>query len=66
MSRQQRIVGCIYGSIDPSVDLADLLRRSSDGSIPLADLIGRRVTLENLPGVFDAPGDGLRTVVSFA
>lgn len=65
MSRQQRIVGCIYGSIDPDVDLPDLLRRVGDGSLPLADLIGRRVTLEDLPAVFEAPGDGRRVVVSF-
>lgn len=66
MSRQQRLLGCIYGSIRPHVDLTELLLLGRDGEIPLADLIGARVALDDLPDVFDLPANGLRTVVSFA
>ena len=66
MSRQQRLIGCIYGSIHPQVDLAELLLLGREGEIPLPDLIGDRVALEDLSEVFDSPGNGLRTVVSFA
>jgi S-(hydroxymethyl)glutathione dehydrogenase / alcohol dehydrogenase len=66
MSRQQRITGCIYGSIDPAVHLPQLLAWAADGTLPLADLIGRRVTLDELEDAFDEPADsGVRTVVGF-
>ena len=66
MSRQQRITGCIYGSVDPPEQLPRLLAWAADGTIPLADLIGRRITLDELEDAFDAPADGgVRTVVTF-
>ena len=38
----------------------------ADGTIPVADLIGRRVTLDELEDAFDEPADdGVRTVVTF-
>ena len=67
MSKQQRITGCIYGSARPAEHLPQLLAWVSDGTIPLADLIGRRVTLDELEGAFDEPANGgVRTVVTFS
>jgi S-(hydroxymethyl)glutathione dehydrogenase / alcohol dehydrogenase len=68
LSQQQRIAGCIYGSIGrPQDELAMLLRLCADGAVPLADLIGRRVPLEELERAFADPDDaGVRTVVTFA
>ena len=66
LSKQQRITGCIYGSARPHEDLPALLRWCADGTIPVADLIGRRVTLEELESAFDEPADGgVRTLVTF-
>ena len=66
LSRQQRITGCIYGSARPAEHLPLLLEWAADGTVPLADLIGRRITLDELEDAFDQPaGDGVRTVVSF-
>jgi S-(hydroxymethyl)glutathione dehydrogenase / alcohol dehydrogenase len=66
MSKQQRIVGCIYGSLHPHNDLPELLRWCADGRVPLADLVGRRITLDELPAAFvEPPGDGVRTIVTF-
>ena len=66
MSHQQRITGCIYGSARPADHLPQLLDWVADGTIPVADLIGRRVTLDELEEAFDQPANGgVRTVVSF-
>jgi Zn-dependent alcohol dehydrogenase len=66
LSRQQRITGCIYGSARPAEHLPQLLSWAAVGTIPLADLIGRRASLDELEDVFDQPADGgVRTVVSF-
>lgn len=66
LSKQQRIVGCIYGSLEPHRDLPELLRWCKDGRLPLEDLVGRRISLEELPAAFaEPPTDGVRTVVLF-
>jgi S-(hydroxymethyl)glutathione dehydrogenase/alcohol dehydrogenase len=66
LSKQQRITGCIYGSARPAEHLPQLLSWAADGTIPLADLIGRRIGLEELEEAFDEPANGgVRTVVSF-
>jgi S-(hydroxymethyl)glutathione dehydrogenase/alcohol dehydrogenase len=66
LSMQQRISGCIYGSATPAEHLPRLLAWAADGTIPLADLIGRRVTLDELENAFDEPANGgVRTVVTF-
>ena len=66
LSRQQRIVACIYGSLDPHRDLPELLRWCKDGRLPLEDLVGRRISLADLPAAFvEPPADGVRTVVVF-
>jgi S-(hydroxymethyl)glutathione dehydrogenase/alcohol dehydrogenase len=66
LSKQQRITGCIYGSLRPHVDLPALLRWCADGTIPLADLVGARISLDELPDAFASPPPGVRTVVTFA
>jgi S-(hydroxymethyl)glutathione dehydrogenase/alcohol dehydrogenase len=67
LSKQQRITGCIYGSLRPREHPPQLLAWAADGTIPLATLIGRRITLDELEDAFDEPADGgVRTVVSFA
>jgi S-(hydroxymethyl)glutathione dehydrogenase/alcohol dehydrogenase len=65
MSRQQRIVGCIYGSVRPRVDLPVLLDLCAAGAIPVGDLIGREVSFEELPAALGRPHGGIRTVVRF-
>jgi S-(hydroxymethyl)glutathione dehydrogenase / alcohol dehydrogenase len=66
LSKQQRISGCIYGSVRPQVDLPALLRWCADGTIPLADLVGACISLDELPQAFASPPPGVRTVVRFA
>jgi S-(hydroxymethyl)glutathione dehydrogenase / alcohol dehydrogenase len=66
LSRQQRITGCIYGSVNPREHLPQLLSWCADGTVPLGDLIGHRITLDELPDAFDDPANGgVRTVVAF-
>ena len=66
LSRQQRITGCIYGSLDPHEHLPQLLAWCADGTVPLGDLVGRRITLDELEQAFDEPANGgVRTVIAF-
>jgi S-(hydroxymethyl)glutathione dehydrogenase/alcohol dehydrogenase len=65
LSQQQRIVGCIYGSARPAEHLPQLLEWAADGTIPVDDLIGRRIPLDELEDAFAEPANGgVRTVVS--
>ena len=67
LSRQQRIVGCIYGSVRPHEHLPILLGWCAEGRVPVSDLVGRRVRLDELEEAFaDPAGSGVRTVVTFA
>jgi S-(hydroxymethyl)glutathione dehydrogenase/alcohol dehydrogenase len=67
LSRQQRITGCIYGSVRPAEHLPQLLAWAAEGTIPLEDLVGRRVALDELEDAFaESANGGVRTVVSFA
>jgi S-(hydroxymethyl)glutathione dehydrogenase/alcohol dehydrogenase len=63
MSRQQRIVGCIYGSLRPHADLPVLLDWCRDGRLRVDDLVTSRIGLEELPAAFREPRGGVRTVV---
>jgi S-(hydroxymethyl)glutathione dehydrogenase/alcohol dehydrogenase len=66
LSRQQRITGCIYGSVSPREHLPQLLSWCADGTVPLADLIGRRISLDELEEAFEEPANGgVRTVIAF-
>lgn len=66
MSRQQRIAGCIYGSLRPAADLPLLLDWCRAGVIPVDDLLGERVTLADLPAVFERRSAGIRTLVELS
>ncbi len=66
MSRQQRITGCIYGSVRPQEHLPQLLAWCADGTIPVGDLVGRRISPDELEHAFTEPANGgVRTVISF-
>jgi S-(hydroxymethyl)glutathione dehydrogenase / alcohol dehydrogenase len=67
MSKQQRIIGCIYGSLHPHKDLPELVRWCAEGLLPLDHLVGTTITLDELPAAFvEPPRDGVRTIVRFA
>src|SRR5262249_14488326 len=55
LSRQQRITGCIYGSLRPTEHLPLLLEWCAEGRIPLVDLVGRRIPLGELERAFAEP-----------
>ncbi|HZO50983.1 MAG TPA: alcohol dehydrogenase catalytic domain-containing protein [Gaiellaceae bacterium] len=64
LSRQQRITGCIYGSVRPQEHLPQLLAWCADGTVPVGDLVGRRISLDELEDAFTDPANGgVRTVV---
>ncbi|MGL4651385.1 MAG: zinc-binding dehydrogenase, partial [Caldilineaceae bacterium] len=70
MSRQQRILGCIYGNVLPERDLPALADWALDGRLHLAPLHTSSVRLDELPAIFAAfadgrPPAGIRTVVRF-
>lgn len=56
MSRQQRIVGCIFGSIHPARDLALMLGWLADRTLTVDDLVGTRLRLDELPGHLETRG----------
>lgn len=67
LRKQARVTGCIYGWIDPQVDLPRFARWCADGTIPVDDLVTRVIGLEELPAVFaEERQPGVRTVVRFA
>ena len=46
MQRQKRVVGSLYGSANPLVDLPRLLRLYLAGRLPLDELVGAEYPLE--------------------
>ena len=65
MSKQQGMVGCIYGSIAPHADLPLFVGWLREGRLALDDLIGERLGLKDLPSAFESPRKGVRAVVNF-
>ena len=67
MSQQQRILGCIYGNIHPSLDLPMFADLYMNGRLKLDELHTANVRLEDVPAVFAGrgPKGGIRTVVQF-
>lgn len=66
MSRQQRIAGCIYGSIRPRRDLPLLLGWLRECRIRVDDLLGVEVCLDAVADLFDGPAEGcVRPIVRF-
>ncbi len=67
MSQQQRILGCIYGNIHPSLDLPMFADLYMTDRLKLDELHTANVRLEDVPNVFagNGPQGGIRTVVQF-
>jgi len=66
LSKQQRIIGCIYGSVRPHLDLPMFMNWYREGLVPLDDLIGTPISLEELPeAITNLPHRPVRPIVSF-
>jgi S-(hydroxymethyl)glutathione dehydrogenase/alcohol dehydrogenase len=67
MSQQQRIQGCIYGNIHPSIDLPMFADLYMTNRLKLDELHTANVRLEDVPDVFAGrgPQGGIRTVIQF-
>ncbi|PRY14623.1 zinc-binding dehydrogenase [Kineococcus rhizosphaerae] len=63
----KRLLGCNYGSSIAQVDFPRLARAHLAGNLPLGDLVGRTVPLDDLGSALDdlRAARGLRTVVTF-
>ncbi|MFC9262601.1 zinc-binding dehydrogenase [Streptomyces hydrogenans] len=61
------LTGCVYGNSDPAVDLPVIAGHIRDGSFDLGALVTERITLDGIPGAFDAmlAGKGGRALVVF-
>jgi S-(hydroxymethyl)glutathione dehydrogenase/alcohol dehydrogenase len=65
MSKQQSIVGCVYGSVYPHRDLPLFIEWLREGILVLDDLVAPRLRLEDLPSEFESPTrEGVRAVVT--
>lgn len=58
VQRQKRIVGSLYGSSNPHIDIPRILGLYESGRLPLDDLIGRRYPLGEVNEAFDGLRDG--------
>lgn len=67
MSQQQTIQGCIYGNIQPEIDLPLFADWYMAGRLHLAELHTHTVSLEEVPAIFAEPQAqaGIRTVIIF-
>jgi S-(hydroxymethyl)glutathione dehydrogenase / alcohol dehydrogenase len=67
MSQQQRILGCIYGNISPSLDLPMFADLYMTGRLKLDELHTASVRLEDVVDVFagNGPQGGIRSVIQF-
>jgi S-(hydroxymethyl)glutathione dehydrogenase/alcohol dehydrogenase len=60
VQREKRIVGSLYGSSNPLVDVPDLLELYRAGRLPIDALIGERYSLESInDAVADLTGGGV-------
>ncbi|GGY48196.1 zinc-binding dehydrogenase [Streptomyces omiyaensis] len=59
--------GCVYGNSDPAADLPVIAAHIRDGAFDLGALVTERITLDGIPGAFDAmlAGKGGRALVVF-
>jgi S-(hydroxymethyl)glutathione dehydrogenase/alcohol dehydrogenase len=64
---EKTIKGSYYGSADVRTDFHKLLGFYKDGSLPLADMITRRIKLDEINDAFAAMqrGEVIRQVISF-
>ena len=58
VQRQKRVVGSLYGSSTPAVDLPVIFELYRSGELPLDELIGARYALEDVSEAFDALAQG--------
>lgn len=65
VQRQKRIVGSLYGSANPLLDLPRIFRLYQSGSLPLDELLGRRFPLTSVNEAFEwlAKGGVGRSIV---
>lgn len=54
VQRQKRVVGSLYGSSVPALDLPAIFELYRSGGLPLDELIGARYALEDVTEAFDA------------
>lgn len=58
VQRQKRVVGCLYGSANPLIDLPRIFRLYLSGRLPLDDLLGERFPLDAVNDAFDRLAQG--------
>ena len=65
VQRQKRVVGSLYGSANPPVDIPRLLEAYLAGRLPLDELVGGRYALADINSAFDAlvSGAGGRAII---
>ncbi|MFF9342957.1 MULTISPECIES: Zn-dependent alcohol dehydrogenase [unclassified Streptomyces] len=61
------LAGCVYGNSDPAADLPVIAAHIREGRFDLGALVTERITLDGIPGAFDAmlAGKGGRALVLF-
>ncbi|CAL9399058.1 S-(hydroxymethyl)mycothiol dehydrogenase [Streptomyces sp. enrichment culture] len=61
------LTGCVYGNCDPARDLPVLAEHVRAGRLDLAAMVTDRITLDGIPGAFEAmrAGKGGRSLVVF-
>ncbi|MEU3607842.1 Zn-dependent alcohol dehydrogenase [Streptomyces sp. NPDC035033] len=61
------LAGCVYGNSDPAADLPVIAGHIREGRFDLGALVTERITLDGIPGAFDAmlAGKGGRALVVF-
>ncbi|MEU2390106.1 Zn-dependent alcohol dehydrogenase [Streptomyces sp. NPDC007369] len=61
------LTGCVYGNSDPARDLPVLAEHIRAGRLDLGSMVTDRITLDGIPGAFDAmlAGKGGRSLVVF-
>lgn len=64
-SSQQRVVGCVYGSTDPSRDIPLFASWYLSGRLPLDDLISGHIPFRELAAAFRRPPPGIRNIIVF-
>jgi len=66
LSNQQRITGCIYGSIRPHIHLPQFAEWYRQGVLPLDDLVTKPISLEEAVAAIGSPvSSPIRQVVRF-
>ncbi|BEP14035.1 zinc-dependent alcohol dehydrogenase family protein [Acidothermaceae bacterium B102] len=53
VQRQKRIVGSLYGSANPAIDLPKLFALYQSGRLPLDELVGERFALADINAAYD-------------